>query len=92
MICNKCFHFRPFGSFTAPLGDGFDAACTHPDCFKKFRRQNENGEIYYLDERTKDIINFVDDDDQCNNFQPFKTVKQKTFWFFYRTVKVPVET
>jgi len=90
MICDECYHFSP-SKWLDTYGCYIQcAACDHPDCFKKVRKQDVYGEIYYADKRTKNIIDFVNDDNECSNFRPFVMVKKPTFLWFSKKVKVPV--
>lgn len=91
MICDKCFHFRPLKYLDPYMHYLRVAACEHPDCFVKEKRQNDDGEIYYGEKRVQNIVDLVDDNNHCDNFQPFEMVKEKTFLWFTKNVKTPLD-
>ena len=80
MICKKCWWFEPL-IIVDPMAYGcLPASCKHPDCFRKVRKQNAFGRIYYVDRQIKDIVDFVDDNDNCKKFQPFIIKREKKKW------------
>lgn len=91
MICKECFYFRPCWVDSRGYG-GCPATCQHPDGFQPVKRQSFEGKIYTATKRIKDIIDFVDGNDNCERFVPFeiKEEKKKLWGFIPYTIKIKV--
>lgn len=85
--CFKCYHYndRIFISDTV-----IPAHCNHPSVYEDVRTQHESGFIYFKKVQKKDIIDLVDEDNNCPCFQKFKLVLESRFLWFKKYKKVIV--
>lgn len=86
--CFKCYYFQPLEFADAQCEGFFPASCNHPACFDKKRTQGDSGEIYFANIRRSDIIDLVDENNNCPYFHEFKIVAEKSFLWFKKPKKV----